>query len=75
MCTTSREKTSSVGLSPLPFFSPPLVSILKTTACKNTHFHTYQKSGNGFKLDKQADNEVPKWEIHFFRVIKAAYFK
>lgn len=66
MCTTSREKTASVGLSPL-LFSPPSspVSILKTTACKNTHFHVYQKPGNGFKLDKQADNEVEKWEMHF----------
>lgn len=26
----------------------------------------YQKPGNGFKLDKQADNEVEKWEMHFF---------
>lgn len=45
-------------LSSFPPSSP--VSILKTTACKNTHFHMYQKPGNGFKLDKQADNEVEK---------------
>lgn len=63
-----KEKDSQRGIvsSPLPPSSP--VSILKTTACKNTHFHMYQKPGNGFKLDKQADNEVEKWEMHLFPV-------